>query len=264
MASSIRDKVMKNRLRFLAFFFFISVLSTVTLVAKSWAQKVSILYNERPPYTVTAPDGTVNGLTADPVDYAFAKAGIPVCWESTPTKRQMAAIEAGTPMTCALGWFKIPDREKFAKFTVAIYQDKPTVALASSANRRIESGKTLESILENKDLVLLVKEGFSYGKFLDDKIKEFAPPRETTLAENVGMLEMIQKMHADYMFVAPEEANALIRSAGFEESDFKVITFSDITGGAKRYLMCSRQLPDEVLEKLNTGIKEYRGKNPGK
>lgn len=227
-------------------------------------EAILILYNERPPYVVEGQGGETKGLTADPVKHAFTKSGLAHKWEAAPTKRQMESIEKSDAKTCIVGWFKNPEREKIGKFTVEIYQDKPAVAVAKADNAKMASGKTLDATFQDAGLTLLVKEGFSYGKFIDDKIKQLAPKKEETLVENVPMLKMIQAGRADYMFMAPEEAEMLLASGEFKPGDFKLVTFTDMPEGGKRYLLCSRMLLDADIEKLNTHLKEYRAKNPQK
>lgn len=225
---------------------------------------ILVLYNDRAPYMITGPSGDISGLTADPVKFAFTKAGIPHKFESAPTKRQMEAVEASEAKVCIIGWFKNPEREKIGKFTGELYKDKATVAIAKKDNGKIASGKTIDEVLADKNLTILVKEGFSYGKFIDDKIKQLSPKREDTLLENVGMLKMILAGRADYMFIAPEEAEVLMKSADFKDGDFKLVTFTNMPEGGSRYLLCSRLVSDAEIEKLNAGIKEYRDSHPQK
>ena len=77
-------------------------------------------------------------------------------WLKIPTNRQLAAVKDAASSSCAIGWFKNPEREQFAKFTKAIYRDKPTVILA---NRQfvVAPGARLESVLAAKEVRVLVK-----------------------------------------------------------------------------------------------------------
>ena len=102
--------------------------------------RIRIYYNERPPYLVTVSEGVVSGLTADPVRNAFQQAGIPSYWRRLPSKRQMIILQQNKGKDCLVGWFKNPEREKFARFTKPIYQNRPTIALALFSNTKIESG----------------------------------------------------------------------------------------------------------------------------
>jgi len=256
---------MKNYLTRIAFL----IISAVTALAGQTYtahadDSILVLYNDRAPYMVTGPGGDISGLTADPAKFAFTKSGIPHHFESAPTKRQMEAIEASEAKVCIIGWFKNPEREKIGKFTDALYKDKATVAIAKADNTKIDSGKTVDAVLSDKNLTVLVKEGFSYGAFIDDKIKQLSPKREDTLLENVGMLKMILAGRADYMFIAPEEAEVLMKSADFKAGDFKLVTFTNMPEGGNRYLLCSRLVPDADIQKLNAALKEYRDSHPQK
>ena len=60
------------------------------------------------------------------------------------------------------------------------------------------------------------------------------------------MLQMIQAGRADFMFLAEEEARYLVEQAGFNMSSFQLIRFPDMPLGEKRYIMCSKHVPDEI------------------
>ena len=116
-------------------------------------------------------------------------------------------------------------------------------------------GGTLESLLKNEDLRLLVKSGYSYGKVIDDLIVRFNPKRIDVTVENVNMMRMLNFNRADYFFTSEEEAEGMIKSAGFPSNDYKFIHFSNMPPGNKRYLLCSMQVDQKTIEKLNIWIK---------
>lgn len=217
---------------------------------------ITLHYNERPPYLVTTDQG-VGGLTGDPTTIVFKKSGIPFRWEQTPSKRQIYLLQQNSGRDCLVGWFKNQDREKFAKYTLPIYQDQPQVALMRADNDLAPNGSRVADLLSNQRLTLLVKDGYSYGDFLDGKIKESHPVQTVTTVENSGMLKMVFNRHADYFLIAPEEADGLIKSSEFDLHDFKFIHFSDMPYGEKRYILCSRQVEDAVIEQLNSAIQKY-------
>ena len=217
---------------------------------------LTVQYNERIPYARQTEKG-VEGLTATPASFAFSKAGIPFKWENTPSKRQMKMIEENTGCDCAIGWFKNPDREKIAKFTQPIYQDKPYIALARVDNDKLHTGMDVETLLSDPDLTLEVKDGYSYGPYLDSQITLHQPKTDTTTTENLNMLKKIYAKYADYFFIAPEEADELIRSSGLPQKSFKYVTFSNMPEGEKRFLMCSKRVDDTLIDTLNAAILEY-------
>lgn len=214
---------------------------------------ITVHYNERPPYLVTTADG-VTGLTGGPTTLAFENSGIPYRWMQTPTKRQIYVLQQNLGQDCIIAWFKNAERETFAKFTLPIYQDKPQIALARADNDKIPAIGKIEEFFTNSELTLLVKDGYSYGDFLDKKIQEYQPSTLVTTNENEGMLRMIHAGHGDYMLIAPEEAEGLISSSEFDAQDFRIIQFSDILSGENRYILCSLQVEDSVIKELNKAI----------
>lgn len=222
---------------------------------------ITLHYNERPPYLVTTENG-ISGLTGDQATIVFERSKIPFRWQQTPSKRQIYILQQNRGRDCLVGWFKTMDRETFARYTLPIYQDKPQIALARSDNAAIPAETTVEILFTNPQLKLLVKDGYSYGDFLDSKIKQYDPVRTETTVENREMLKMVYTRRADYFLIAPEEANGLIESTGFDLQDFKFIHFSDIPYGENRYILCSMQVEEAVIEQLNAAIRQYYRPSP--
>lgn len=217
---------------------------------------ITMHYNERPPYLVTTATG-VEGLTGDPTTLVFEKSNIPFEWKQTPSKRQIYILQQNGGRDCLVGWFKNLEREEFARYTLPIYQDEPQIALARADNDNIPSVTTVGEIFSNPLLTLLVKDGYSYGEFLDRKIKEYDPTMTETTVENSGMLRMVYARHADYFLIAPEEAEGLIKTSEYDLQDFKAVHFTDIPYGENRYILCSMQVEESIVEQLNMAIRQY-------
>jgi polar amino acid transport system substrate-binding protein len=208
-------------------------------------------YHERRPYYFSDDKG-VQGLCVDPLKQALDKAGIPFKWAHTPSKRQLEIIKQNKGRDCVLGWFKTPEREVFAKYSRAIYQDLPAIALARADNPNIHSPMRVEDVLSNNNLVLLKKDGYSYGAFLDNQIASLVPRHKITSANNNKMLEMIRIGRADYFFIAKEEADILIGALDIPKDTFQYIHFSNMPSGNKRYVLFSHQVEDALIEKINS------------
>ena len=220
----------------------------------AWADPIILHYNLRPPYLL-AVNGQLQGLTGSPAATAFQSAGVAFSLMETPATRQLKLLEEGRGQDCAVGWFKNPQREVFAKFTKPIYRDQPQVALLRAGTERLVDGESIDKLLANKGIVLLVKQSYSYGHGLDALIEQYQPLRVTTTDESRFMLKSIQLRAADYMFMAPEEVDPTIAAAGFERAQFKVAKLSGMPAGEHRYIMCSKQVPDALMVKLNAAIK---------
>jgi polar amino acid transport system substrate-binding protein len=216
---------------------------------------INLHYNERPPYLVTTETG-VGGLTGDPTTIVFEKSNLAFQWVQTPSKRQIYILQQNSGRDCLPGWFKTGEREAFAKYTLPIYQDKPQIALARADNDKIPFVATVGEVLSKPQLTLLVKDGYSYGSFLDQKITELNPARLETTVENSGMLKMVYAGHADYFLIAPEEAEGLIKTSEFDLQDFKTVHFTDIPDGEQRFILCSLQVDDSIIEQLNMAIRQ--------
>lgn len=219
-------------------------------------EAVVVYYHERRPYYVTT-RRQVHGLIADRVNWVFKEAGIPYEWHKTPAKRELEMIRGNEQRACAVGWFKTPEREAFARFTLPIYLGTPTMAIARSDNGQVHSGRPLAEILTNRRLRLLRKDGYSYGTFIDDQLKRYTPREVVTTADNLGMIKMIHAHRADFLFIAREEAEDLILCSDLPIDDFRIIHFNDMPPGNKRYLICSRQVDEMTLLRLNRAIKSY-------
>ena len=220
-------------------------------------EAIIVYYHERRPYYVTTPN-QVHGLIADRVNWVFKDAGIPFVWRKTPAKRQLEMIRDNAQGVCAVGWYKTPAREAFGNFTLPIYRDSPTMAIARTDNDQIRTGETLARTLSNRRLRLLHKDGYAYGKFIDDAIQHFTPREMVTTGDNLSMVKMIHTHRADYFFISKEEAEDLILCSGLPAKDFQVIRFSDVPPGNNRYLICSRKIEEMTLLRLNRAIKYYR------
>ncbi|MGY3916783.1 substrate-binding periplasmic protein [Aeromonas australiensis] len=253
---------MVNQYRFLtgSFFFSLTLLSATLATEKN--EFITLYYNERPPYLQTLENGEVAGLTATPAAQALQKAGIAFKWTKMPSNRQIQILERNVGQDCMVGWFKNPQRELIGNFSLPLYRDKPTIGLALFSNPNIDSGSTLEQVLQNRDLRLLVKDGYSYGEYIDGLIHRLEPNRLTTTTENINMLRMLSVDRADYFLIAEEEAQSLILESRLDPLEFKYIHFSDSPDGGYRYLWCSKQVTKASLDRINQAITEVVGSAP--
>lgn len=223
---------------------------------------ITLHYHERPPYYITGPLG-VYGLCADPAKLAFKKAKIPIRWEKTPASRQLGILKANRGRDCLLGWFKNSEREAFARYSMHIYVDRPTIALALADNGKIISGRPLADTLLSADLTLLRKKGYSYGPYIDAMISKLLPRQDMTDAENVGMLKMIHSRRADYFFISEEESHVLTATSGLPHNDFKFVRFMDMPSGNKRYLLFSKKVSVEQVVRIDDAIQKYIHRKSG-
>lgn len=217
-------------------------------------EAITIHYHNRRPFYMRDGD-RVHGLVIDPIARAFGAAGIVHVWRETPAKRQLEIIAAGEERSCAAGWFKTPEREAFARYSLPIYRDKPFVAVVRAADDFFGERPTLEEAFKDTRLNLLVKKGYSYGPLIDQRLQALAPQRIITTADNEDILKMIEHRRADYNLITEEEASDLLASPEVKAENFKIVRFADMPAGGKRYIICSKKVAEEEMAHLNEAIR---------
>lgn len=225
-----------------------------TLAAQAMPPELTLHYYERPPYLLREPDGTARGLTADPVRAAIKHAKLNVHWQLTPARRQLSLISHNSGYDCGIGWFRNAEREAFAQFSVPIYRDQPPVLIL---NRRIEHQhiNSVAALLANPDLRVLIKDGLTYGSYLAERAAQARAHIETVSIEQPQLIRMVAAGRADVMFATAEEAQLLVTSYESGDAAVKVVRFPDIPNGEFRYLMCSRNIDADTMQRINDAIK---------
>lgn len=213
---------------------------------------LQLFYFDRPPFMADDGSGRVQGVVATPVGEAFARAGIAVAWIKVPAARQLVAIQENRERACGLGWFKNPEREKFAKFSRPLYQDQQMIVLAHVNYTNPETSTS--EFLADKDLRLLTKRGFSYGPLLDQRLQTMAAIRVEVAAEIDQMFSMLASRRVDAAFFSSEEADYLLASRPGEAKSLRKVVFRDLPKGEKRHLMCSPSVDDELLRRFNAAL----------
>ncbi len=109
----------------------------------------------------------------------------------------------------------------------------------------------LDDLLANPEISVAIKQSIVYGRYLDGKLVTMKARRIEVAAEFGSIIHMIELGRAGLTFVPLEEARYYVRRAGMEMTQFQILHFPDMPPGEKRYLMCSRKVPDELLERVN-------------
>lgn len=199
------------------------------------------------------PDGSVSGIVATPVARAFERAHIPVVWRIVPAARQFAMLKRGEDQVCLLGVYRNAEREAYAKFTKPVFQDSAMIGLANGL-LRVPANIPLDDLLDNPGLTVLVKSSISYGPYLDQKLGTMTAQRMMVSAEFETIIDMIRVGRAQLTFIPIEEARYYVDKAGTPISEFQILRFAVMPPGEKRYLACSRVVPDQLIERFNEQI----------
>lgn len=218
---------------------------------------ITVLYSDRPPFMTKQADGTLTGTTATPAMLAFAKAEIPITLREASPARRLLDVKENNTRVCSLGFYKNAERESFARFSNPISQDGRMIALA---NIKFQMTKpvSVDAILQRSDLNILIKKNIFYGPFLESKFAKMKAQRIESAAEFTQLIRLIKFERAQLIFMPEEEAQFYLKEFGYSAADFNLIQFAEMPAGELRYIMCSLQVEESVMAKLNKAIGNFK------
>lgn len=222
--------------------------------AEASAEPMVVSYISKPPYYYTEA-GQAKGFLLERSREMFRHAGIEPQFEERPAKRILSEMEQAQEPTCSIGWFKNPEREKFARFSVAIHQDQP-MAVLTHADRaaKVRQHKSLQELTENLSLRLVVTDGYSYGPYIDNLIATMGRRVERASVSPVTNLRKVGVGFVDYAIVDVDELTYLRQMPELKGLKLETVPFPDIPAGNVRYIMCARTIGVELMQRINTAI----------
>ncbi|MGW8393068.1 substrate-binding periplasmic protein [Pseudoduganella sp. HUAS MS19] len=234
--------------------YFIGLIAAGSMADAPANAPLTVAWREKPPYYYYDENKAAKGFMLERAKQVFAAAGVPAVFVNEPQKRIWANFNHGTPNYCSISWYRLPEREAVAQYSVSVHADLPHAVLAVPAvAARIRSHASLKSLLSDKTLTLAVIDGVSYGPELDTLIAGSRNRIMRRTVETSAMFRMVAFGRADYLFVDREDWNYL-RLKFPELQTLVLIDFADMPPGLKRYFVCSRDVPAETMERLNRAI----------
>lgn len=231
--------------------------SALSLSARSDSSHSPLLisYLDRPPYYHTVA-GEAHGLLVDKVRSILEAADVEANYREVPAGRILHNIEHNTIAQCSIGWFKNDAREKFARFTLPIWRDTPWMVLAPAKIKgAISKYQQFSELLADKSLSWGTHQGYSYGKYLDGLASQFSTNKIEFSGDQMLLPKMMLKGRASYMIIAEEEFMPLVKSSDLNAEDFFLQPMADAPPGNERYLMCSKSVTPELIERINEAIR---------
>lgn len=218
------------------------------------AQALTLLYRDKPPYSYTE-NRQAQGLLIEQSRAVFGAAGIEFLPEEAPLKRIQLELQANERPLCSPGWYRLPEREAYARFSLPMSQDVPHLVLIGPRSAQaVRAHRSLASLLADTRLRMAVVDGISYGSELDALIRKQTPaPLRATLTP-VQLTRMVAAGRADYMFMDREDYLWLTRH-GEVSRKLESLKFPDMPAGLQRHLMCSKKTPDATMQAIDTAIR---------
>ena len=214
-----------------------------------------MVFRDKPPYSYVD-NGVAKGFLLERTKRILGRAGIDVQFRELPPKRIFLEIEKNEQAMCSFGWYKIAEREKYAKFSVPMHQDRPHVVLAGARSvDAVRKRSTLRDLMKDRALTLAAADGVSYGTELDALIAAFPGKADRTLQSPLQVAKKLAAQRADFMFIDQDDFDYLTASnADFRGDGLVRIEYPDMPVGLKRYILCSQQVAEDTMRRLNAAI----------
>lgn len=224
------------------------------------AQSLLMAFRDKPPYSFMD-NGVAKGFLLERTRRVLSAAGVEAQFREMPPKRLFFEIEKNEQAICSFGWYKIPERERYARFSIPLHQDKPHVVLVGPRSvGTVQKNATLRELMSDSALVMAGADGVSYGPELDRMISKFAGKVDLSLQSPLQVVKKIAAQRADFMFIDQEDYNYLTESsADFRNDGLLRIDYPDMPAGLKRYILCSQRVSDDTMQKINAAIVKLSG-----
>lgn len=230
-------------------------LTGVSLTHGARPEPLIILFRDKPPYSYIE-SGEQKGFLLDRMRRVLKLARIDAQFSDMPPKRIFSEIEENKQRICSFGWYKIPERERYAHFSQPLHQDRPHLLLAGEKSApAIRRHLTLSSVMKDSRLRLAAADGVSYGPELDVMISSFPGKIDRALIPPLLVAKKIAAGRADFMFIDQEDYDYLVASTPeFRAAGLVPVSFQDTPPGLKRYVLCSRMVETETMNRIDAAI----------
>ena len=234
--------------------FFSSLIAGLSLAPHlSSAADLTLYYYNRPPFMI--PNSShPSGYFIEKTELVMKLAGIDYVWEELPVNRLFILLEKSPEPICTSGFFLTPERAAIAQFSKPFYRTQRLVGIVR-ADSPIAETTNAKDLLTKKGLRVLTKQNQVFGAYIDSFLEKIPPEyRLVTSTAFENKLKMIYFSRADLTIMTPEEIDQGLKYAGLTSKDVKIVTFPDVPDSELRYILCSRSMSAQMMQKINKGI----------
>jgi polar amino acid transport system substrate-binding protein len=216
---------------------------------------VTVAWRIKPPHQYLE-NGIGKGLLLERARLIFEKAGIPVKFVEQPAKRIWNNFTEGMSNYCSFGWYKVPERESLVHYSRAFYADPPHTLLVSPASLpQVSKYRGIQEIMGDPGLTLGLLEAVSYGKQLDQFIRNSQNKLEYSAASPMIMARMVAANRVSYTLIDQADWSYLKE----RETSLRVgssLTVQDMPPGENRYVVCSKDISSTRMTRINAAIQQ--------
>lgn len=225
------------------------------LAASNGEEPLEVLIYDRPPFYIVTTDPP-SGLLVEPTRQVFETAGIPFSWNISSPQGSLIEVERNTKPICATGWFRNKQRERFARYTEPFFQDATRVVVFRLDDPAVLRYNSFRELFEDKLLRVGLKEGYSYGKYIDRLLKMNQPQNLRSGESASAMLGMLLNRQFDYFLLNEDEIAHLLEQDSHLAKSVSTRRMGDSTPGSMRHILCSMKTDEKLIEQLDASIQE--------
>lgn len=217
------------------------------------ANHVLLTYIEKPPLYYTNTEGQPAGTLLEQVRKAWPEETLQL--EARSPQRALEEIRANKGPVCSIGWFKTPERQAFAVYSVPIARESASLVVVRTVQRNsLVSKASLADLLADKQVRIGVVAGFSYGTELDQLLQPLQP-RIDAAPDTATNLRKLAGWRVDAVLADAKDFEYYLQEAKIRPEDVMALSFPDMPQGELRYLMCSKKTSPAQLQKINTAMR---------
>lgn len=219
------------------------------------AQPTQAMVIHHVPLAGGGPDGTPNLPMAGRTAVWASRAGLALRWEPVPFKRSLQELQRNRQPMCVLGVFDTPERRRFARFSLPIYQEEQQVFLAASpVAAQLRLLPSAEAALLDARFKLLVYDGVAYGRTLDAWIAQRNPPPLRASAGTSGLATMLARGRVDFTISVDSELREMQSRGLPDAAAIETVLMPGMPAPPMRHLACSQLVPAGWLARLDAAI----------
>lgn len=221
------------------------------------APEITVAWRDNPPYNFVD-QGREKGFLLARGKRIFEQAQVPAQFVLEPTKRIWAKFQVGTPNYCSLGRYHLAARDPIMRYSLPIHIDPPRIVLAApGAAAQVGKHATLASLLGDPRLAMGMSDGASFGTEIDAMLANAHTKVERRTVESPLMMKLLVANRVSFVIVdrIAWQYWRLHDPAALGVTPFDL---PDMPAGQKRYLVCSKDIPADVMNRLNAAIKTLK------
>lgn len=184
------------------------------------------------------------------------QAGLELRWVSVPIKRSIEELRRNHTAFCVLGLFDLPERRRFARYSLPISNGEAPVLLVA---RRVAAQMRLlpdaRSALLDPRFEMLAFDGAAYGETLDRWAAERQRPPLRVNAGTAQAVPMLNRGRADFMITVDAEWHQMLAKGGEDVAGLEIVRLPGMPEPPRRHLACSQRVPADWLARFNAAVR---------